>query len=260
MKKIILIITALCLALALGACARTQNLPTAEPSPIRDVDAVLFAKIISVSDDSLLICGRATGDGAGALYTVGVNGAELLGESGEAIDKSDLKAGMAIEVGYSGEVQESYPAQPVGVTVIMATAQEDDLTGLYLSVVRDLYDTDPGLNADIELLAFDLTGLTNLSAAEKSALLYLVGREYPELNLREGTFDELCDEGLIDRDNLYFETGLLFTLSVKDAAGEGFSFDAEKWRGGLGAYFFTDCKATGSGDEMSYTVGAHAVA
>ena len=40
----------------------------------------------------------------------------------------------------------------------------------------------------------------------------------------------------------------------------GVRFDAEKWRGGTGAYFFSDCTAVSTdGHWGDYTVGAEAI-
>ena len=96
----------------------------------------------------------------------------------------------------------------------------------------------------------------------------------------EGTYQDFVDSGYIDGEALFWKDGCLF--SVKETQDEnpvtfnlpsfgpgdempdysGVRFDAEKWRSGLGAYFFTDCTAVrnGGGQWGDYTVGAEAIA
>ena len=94
------------------------------------------------------------------------------------------------------------------------------------------------------------------------------------------TCPDCKDSGYIDGEALFWKDGCLF--SVKETQDEnpvtfnlpsfgpgdempdysGVRFDAEKWRSGLGAYFFTDCTAVrnGGGQWGVYTVGAEAIA
>ena len=79
---------------------------------------------------------------------------------------------------------------------------------------------------------------------------------------------ELADQGYIDRENLYWEDGVLFSITEKAEPvyfmPEGMAavtFDAEKWRSGLGAYFFCDCTSfqTAAGHWDGYSVGSEAI-
>ena len=152
----------------------------------------------------------------------------------------------------------SYPMQLGTPAKIMVTGVEDDMVGFWMTVIKDLWEVDSGLNSDISVIALDLTGAQNLSAGEKEALVYLAGSEFGVQGI-SGTFDELCDMGYIDRDNLYFESGILITLEITDSGDGSFSFNANKWRSGLGAYFYSDCTATKGSSCWSYTVGSAAV-
>ena len=58
---------------------------------------------------------------------------------------------------------------------IQVVKEEDDLIGFYLDVIQDLFDTDPGLNDKIEMIAFDLSKADNLDEAEKDALIWMAG-------------------------------------------------------------------------------------
>jgi hypothetical protein len=99
-----------------------------------------------------------------------------------------------------------------------------------------------------------------LNGGEKRALAYLAGGKYsPSGQSIMGTFDELSEQGLIDKENLYFETGILFAIEVTDVKEGAFTFSAQKWRSGLGAYFFNDCEAEKTSEGWTYTIGSEAI-
>ena len=134
----------------------------------------------------------------------------------------------------------------------------DDLCALYLQVLEDLWETDPGLNENLTYLGMDLTK-TSLSESEQVA----VSEEFAvrhNAKLIAGTYSDLVNAGYIDGENLVWEDGCLFTITETEKTETKVSFNADKWRGGLAAYFFTDCEATRSdGSWKSYSVGAEAI-
>ena len=141
------------------------------------------------------------------------------------------------------------------------------LCELYLQVLEDLWNIDSGLNNEISQIGIDLSELSNLNEDQKD---YVISKFASKHNLPYiiGTFEELCEQGYIDRKNLLWEDGMLFSIKTnKDAIkadSEGLeytSFDAQKWRSGLGAYFFSECLAQKNDDgTWSYTVGQEAIA
>jgi len=246
-KHPILIVLVFALLLPLAACSRSGavRLPKA--------DAVLQGKLVQLDDGACLLAGTDTAE----LYTVST-ALKLFDADSKPTDLAALKAGQTLEIGYSGQVLESYPAQLGAPVYIRITGQGDDLVGLYQTVVKDLWAEDTGLNPDSGVLAFDLSELTNLSDGEKSALVYTVSNDYG-LQGVAGTFDELCQQGYINKDQLYFENGMLLSFKLTDTSDSGFTFDVHKWRSGTGAYFFINCKATKSGADWTYTVGSEAI-
>lgn len=134
----------------------------------------------------------------------------------------------------------------------------DDLCALYLQVLEDLWETDPGLNENLTYLGIDLTK-TSLSESEQAA----VSEEFAvrhNAKLIAGTYSDLVNAGYIDGENLVWEDGCLFTITETEKTETKVSFSADKWRGGLAAYFFTDCEATRSdGSWKNYSVGAEAI-
>ena len=157
---------------------------------------------------------------------------------------------------------------PESVTVNIRT----DVCELYLEVLEDLWNVDPGLNGGISQIGIDLSGLTHLTVEEKESVMSDFASRH-NLPYIAGTWEELCEQGYIDKDNLYWEDGLFFSIETNedavwnlpaikegDSVPELTAFNAHKWRSGLGAYFFGQCTAQKNADgTWSYTVGAEMI-
>ena len=108
----------------------------------------------------------------------------------------------------------------------------------------------------------DFSGLTNLTEAERRALEYVFSCDVNLFaGMVTGTWQELCDGGYIDEENLYWEDGVFFSVSVtRDGDGE-FAFESQKWRSGKGAIYFKDCEAKrGADGQWNYEIGSAAIA
>ena len=254
MRRFALAALSLALLLTVTACASTgAETPDDTTAPASsgagtDMETVTFSgKIVEVRDGSLLLAG----DGAGDLLELSLEGLTM--------EDITLRPGMLVDVAYDGTVMETYPARfsaPVSLEVTDRDAPDN--VGLYFQVISDLYAVDAGLNGGIQMVAVDLSPLTNLSDGEKGALLYRVWNALG-VEAVDATYAELVEQGLIDDEALYFETGLLFTFNDMAIGDSKITFSAEKWRSGLGAYFFMDCTAERTGGTWSYTVGAEAI-
>ncbi len=231
---------------------------TEKEIPKIDAEAYYRVKIMEKGDNTVLLAGIEEESSGNDLYSVSLEGISVMDGNGNAVDFDMLKAGMTMEIAYNGMVLETYPAKLGQIYQVRILEEENDMVGFYLRVLKDLYDTDAGLNTDISVLAFDLTQVNNLSSAEKSALVYLAGQQFGKETVT-GTFEELCSEGYIDEDALIFPDGLFFQLKDNRIENDAFQFDAEKWRSGLGAYFFTDCTAEKKNGMWDYTVGAEMI-
>lgn len=147
-----------------------------------------------------------------------------------------------------------------------------DVCELYLEVLEDLWKTDSGMNAGISQIGIDLSGLSHLTEDEKETVM----REFAsmlDLPYIAGTWEELCEQGYIDKDKLYWKDGLFFSIKTNedavwnlpalkegDSVPELTAFNAQKWRSGLGAIFFEQCTAQKNTDgTWSYTVGQEAI-
>ena len=147
-----------------------------------------------------------------------------------------------------------------------------DVCELYLEVLEDLWTVDPGLNDGISQIGIDLSELSHLTELEKETVMHEFASKH-NLPFIAGTWEELCEQGYIDKDNLYWEDGLFFSIKTNedaewnlpaakddDSVPELTAFDAQKWRSGLGAYFFGQCTAQKNADgKWSYTVGQEAI-
>ena len=147
-----------------------------------------------------------------------------------------------------------------------------DVCELYLKVLEDLWNVDPGLNDRISQIGIDLSELSHLTESEKETVMHEFAAKH-NLPYIAGTWEELCEQGYIDKDNLYWEDGLFFSIKTNedaawnlptikegDSISELAAFDAQKWRSGLGAYYFGQCTAQKNADgEWTYTVAQEAI-
>ena len=232
-------------------------------------------RIVDGAEDGNLLLAK-NGDSAGEVYRLSVNNMEL---------DFTPQDGQLINV-YFESVMESFPAQFGGVSAVELTKEAtDDRCGLYLQVLEDLWGKDEGLNDGLEVLGLDLSGLTHLCDAEKSAVAHRFG-ELHGLEVVTGTLEQLVEQGYITASPLmvdgagisesaehYFyewKNGILYSIDTNEDAvwhlpmlteGEQppvlTAFSAQKWRSSLGAYGFSNCSAQRSEDgSWRYTVGA----
>ncbi len=255
----------LCAALALPLFAGCTAAPKLEAPPAAatpgseapgtaavepEGGALLTGTVIDVSDGSLLLAGEGDYDG---LYRLSLDGVPM-----EPGGVETLCVGKRAEVTFGGTVAECFPGIPGGVTRVRAVDGDLSPFVLYRQALFDLMETDEGLNGGARYLGVDLSGAANLTGGEKLALQYLLEQQYG-LSVLPGTFDELCEQGYIDRDALYWEDGVLLRVALVEDGTDTFRFDAEKWRSGLGAIYWTDCTAARGADGWTYEVGGFAI-
>lgn len=248
--------------------------------------AVVVCRVID-EEDGMLLLAKQDG-GSGDVYRLNAAGVPVTLE-GESSAADEIESGMLVEVCYGGDIMESFPAQLGSVTSINARLDGfDDMAELYLEVLEDLWEVDGGLNENITELGVDLSG-TRLSAAEQSAVAWAFGEDHGLAPI-QGTYEELLEQGYITGEPLegsdakfyQWADGCLFSIQEKEdtaafnlpAAKEGedpslkdyhvsdtVTFDAQKWRSGTGAYFFSDCTSVrgNSGEWSDYQVGNEAI-
>ena len=237
-------------------------------------------RIIQEQPENLLLA-KADG-GPGDVYTLSLRDVELTLD-GNAFDRNEPGAyqdlpgktltGALVEVAYD-LVLETYPGQLAEVTAVNIRSDGfDDRCALYLRVLNDLWAVDEGLNSDITMLSVDLSQ-TGLSDSEQAAVAWAFGGEHGISQVLSLNYEQLAAEGYLtgadpDSDGIpCWEDGCLFTITEQETgdnelngARNTVTFDAQKWRSALGAYFFTDCTASRDvqGHWGDYTVGAAAI-
>ncbi|MDD4111747.1 MAG: DUF3221 domain-containing protein [Herbinix sp.] len=165
---------------------------------------------------------------------VATNDAEIFDDENNIADLDILKPGDRIRISYDGLIEESYPAQ--------ITADKIELIGHnyvidgFLALIDDIYQEDVGLNGGITMIGFDTTDWTMISEIETEIILANVKEKY-RLEVIVGTFDELAEQELIDKDNLYFENGILIEINDIEINNDKdkIKCSIKKWRSGLGA-------------------------
>ena len=293
MKRLFAAILCLCLLAGCGGkgstgdTCRTAEAPgesmvsdTMGGSGEKAVSAGETFRIIQEQPENLLL---AKTDGNSAdVYTLSLRDAELTLD-GNAFDRNEPGAyqdlpgktltGALVEVAYD-LVLETYPGQLAEVTAVNIRSDGfDDRCALYLRVLNDLWAVDEGLNSDITMLSVDLSQ-TGLSDSEQAAVAWAFGGEHGISQVLSLNYEQLAAEGYLtgadpDSDGIpCWEDGCLFTITEQETgdnelngARNTVTFDAQKWRSALGAYFFTDCTASrdAQGHWGDYTVGAAAI-
>lgn len=293
MKRLFAAILCLCLLAGCGRTDSTGNTCRAEEgsgeSMVSDtmggsgekaVSAGETFRIIQEQPENLLLA-KADG-GPGDVYTLSLRDVELTLD-GNAFDRNEPGAyqdlpgktltGALVEVAYD-LVLETYPGQLAEVTAVNIRSDGfDDRCALYLRVLNDLWAVDEGLNSDITMLSVDLSQ-TGLSDSEQAAVAWAFGGEHGISQVLSLNYEQLAAEGYLtgadpDSDGIpCWEDGCLFTITEQETgdnelngARNTVTFDAQKWRSALGAYFFTDCTASrdAQGHWGDYTVGAAAI-
>lgn len=269
-----------------------------EPDPEDEITCIeppssqLCRIVDGAEDGSLLLAGLPGWIYEGEVFHLTVTDEMEIWMDHEQVTAAELEDGMVIDVVFRGEVQESFPAQFGDVLYLDAYPRGSeqnpggtfyDLCGFYLQVLDDLWQVDPALNENISVVGLDLSDAPGgLLDSEKAALAYCFGQAHG-VEVVEGTFDELAEQGYFTAETIstevmegdtpsekilyHWEDGCLFTIRPhKTEELEIYSlpvlrFDADKWRGPLAAYCFYDCSAVWAefGTWSGYQVGSQMI-
>ena len=256
-RNIILNLFAILSLLLFCGCEREQ-----EVTSLRIVDGA--------ETGQLVLAGERESD----VYTLDMKDIKVFLD-GKKADASALEDGMMAEIVHSGWIQTTYPGQfsdVYEVRVYSLGSEKNpggsyyDVCGLYLQVLEDLWNADPGLNSEIQYISVDLTDAPgNLTDGEKAAIAWIFGGKHGVQALtlssqelqEQGYFTEIVYTGtglpMSSDDNrpkaYLWEDGVLFTIidnMGQDAVSYSLpviKFNAWKWRTPLGAYWFSNCSA-----------------
>ena len=292
MKRFFAAILCLCLLAGCGRTDSTGNTCRAEEGsgggevsgkaePMESAEGAKETFRIVREEDGELLLAKAEG-GPGEVYTLSLADTALTLD-GVPFDRKEPGAyqrfpdgaltGALVEVAYD-LVLETYPGRLADVTAVNIRSDGfDDRCALYLRVLNDLWDVDVGLNSDITMLSVDLSQ-TSLPESEQAAVAWAFAGEHGISDPLTLSYEELAAEGYLagtepDSDGIpCWEDGCLFTITEQETgdnelngARNTVTFDAQKWRSALGAYFFGDCTAEQAldGHWGDYTVGSEAI-
>ena len=283
-----------CLCLALGGCAGAGG---PAPSPEQASSVVPAPEPAA----SVMWCGPKVGGSSAEAVDEGPwivtcrvvaerDGEVVLAEFGEAAvsvytvtpesGTEGLRPGQLVNVEHRAMTE----AWPMGfgpeTKLEVLDYGFDDRCALYLQVLEDLWNEDAGLNSGVEEIGVDLSR-TSLTPAERSAVAWAFAAAHGA-GLVEGTLQQLMEDGHISAEPLvisgsglepeepkhYFydwKNGCHYSITEQEMEGTysltPVTFDAQKWRTSLGAYYYCGCTALQSarGEWSGYTVGAHAI-
>ena len=237
MKRLIAALLVLCLA----GCSAPASAP-ASPAPEEGEEAMACRIADGAESDSLLLAEQREN---GSLYRMSVTDVPVTLDGKEA-SATDLRDGMLVTVYSVGGIQESYPGGFYQVTRLEAVSEgADDRVGLALQALEDLWSEDTALNENIEQLSVYIDEALVPNAAERAAVVWRFAELHRIMNPLTYTWEELCDEGYVNEEELSWEKGCYFELKAAEDAGTGktLRFNAQKWRGGLAAVFYDGCTA-----------------
>ena len=292
MKRFFAAILCLCLLAGCGRTDSTGNTCRAEEGsgggevsgkaePMESAEGAKETFRIVREEDGELLLAKAEG-GPGEVYTLSLADTALTLD-GVPFDRKEPGAyqrfpdgaltGALVEVAYD-LVLETYPGRLADVTAVNIRSDGfDDRCALYLRVLNDLWDVDGGLNGDVTAVSVDLSQ-TSLPESEQAAVVWAFAGAHGISDSLTLSYEELAAEGYLagtepDSDGIpCWEDGCLFAITEQETgdnelngARNTVTFDAQKWRSALGAYFFTDCTAEQAldGHWGDYTVGSQAI-
>lgn len=206
-----------------------------------EADSTISGEILEIKDNRILICGTGEQSEASMLYFVDMTDAPIFGIDNSSCDNSDLKLSQTVQIGISSGIDETFPAQIGNADYIKICADGSALLPMYMQAIDYIFEQDSALNSNIDTVAIDLSGIDNLSEAQKSGLIYLCGQKY-SLYAIPATQEQLIDMGYIDPDAQTFENGILIKISASETSDESFSFEISKWKANLAAVG-TECSA-----------------
>ncbi len=238
-KKLLSLLALICLfAVAVSAFTGCTNSAAAENEPTDTNENIIAAQIVSAKDGELLV----TSDSG--LYFLTVGEKTSVSKDGKALEKTDLRPGMKIQIAFDGSVLETYPARIANIEAVKITAEEEDKISLYSEAVKHIFEERKGKDfyeENLETVALDLTELSELSKAEKTALEYVLRNyffSHTEADLIRSSYEELSKSGRLKDGE--FKNGLI--ISIKSGKGKN-SFSLSLIAGSLCGYGYEKCTA-----------------
>lgn len=223
-RKTVSIIAAICLfalmiPLFCGCSAKADN----ENENAIKSESTIGGEIVSVRNGELLVSSDS------GLYFVSNDEKTVFSKKGRGFEKSELRPGMAVQIGYNGIVQETYPAM-VYAEQINVTAEEGSKINLYAEALKHIIEENerPQMKT-VKTIALDFTELSDLSDKQKDALEYLMTGYFMQKSNAElirSSYQELLKDGRLTKDG-EFEDGVIFSIGNNE--GKKSFFVSQNW-------------------------------
>lgn len=172
---------------------------------------------------------------------------KIIDEYGTEKTSQYLKTGMIAYVTCESINTQTTPCTFTGVKHIKIDKRDLNFSELYFDVTSRLNIDNGERFGNLNVLAFDLNGVYNLTQAEKNAFVYKIQREFG-VQAFLATYDDLEQTGLISKDSQTFKNGALFTIELPESAqnqsdNSELSFSISKWQSDTCAVGYPSCTA-----------------
>lgn len=224
---------------------------------------------VDIPDDAQRLECRVVSEDDGVLLLADVNGTQssVYKVNANTVTKTEFDEGDLIEIYFSGDILETYPAKLGDLYAInKINGGKNDLCDVYLDALEEVWEKDKGLNTGAVMVSVDLSK-TRLSEAEKSAVALAFSQDENIQTVYTYTYEQLDASGFLKSDEgsqsaKYWPDGVLLTITEnQDSGTDKVTFDAVKWKSGLGAYYLNDCTSTRrkDGTWTDFKIGSEAI-
>lgn len=226
--------------------------PITDPGEETEKLEVLKVKVVLTDEDDGVFR-----PGDALVVTMNETGGSLAVLSREQRNNLDVKPGDILEVTHIGVFLESHPQQFGSVRNVEVIGNEPDRVGLVMQVFDEFWKAQ-NRDKEPETLAVDLSPATAWMTGEKQAVIWSL-TERTEAYILESTFDQLVEDGQIDKEKLVWNgNGVLFEFVIQEEPEEGkIVFDAKLWRGGTDSLFSEGVTAVWKDGKWETSGGTH---
>ena len=255
MKKIIALFTLVLTLFTFSSCYGKKESPLEnETLALTDEEMLITGVVCSgARTNSLLVSSEKYG-----MLDVDISSAEF--KSGEITSFKDVKNGMTVSFSCT-EIMETYPGMTSATQITADTSSYlGDLYGLYCEVIKEMWENDSALNDNGENLYLNVPFTPEISSEVIDALAYYTGNLTGKI-VTLATIDDLKEQKIFDESALYINGGCYLEIKGEFSSDNKMTFNVQKYVGGLGAVFYTDCTAEMQSDgTWEYEIGGFAIA
>lgn len=136
--------------------------------------------------------------------------------------------------------------------------QDYSILSMYLQVIDELMIRDQGLNAYASILSLDINR-EDITSKDLDIISQILKIRYGFDEILYYNLEELVEEGYINENKSYFDSGLLISIEENNVKEDSFIFNAMKYKGSLAAYYLGECIASKSKNGWIFEIGYEAI-